>query len=1049
MNNFPEDEVAIFTEALRLPVSQRAGYLIYACGGDEKLRKRVEALLETHGQVGDFLEQSPQKPAIPTPLETAPSEKVGDWVGRYKLVEQIGEGGCGVVFLAEQEEPVRRQVALKMIKPGMDSKSVIARFESERQALALMDHPNIAKVFDAGTTKCGRPYFVMELIRGVKITEYCDQHALSTGERLKLFVQVCQAVQHAHQKGIIHRDIKPSNILVTTAAQGAASPMVIDFGIAKATTNQLLPDKTLFTAFEMLIGTPAYMSPEQAALTNVDVDTRTDIYSLGVLLYELLTGSTPFDTGHLSKAGFDEIRRVIRDEEPIRPSTRLSSLANADLAIVAQRRNSEPPVLIRAIAGDLDWIVMKALEKDRTRRYETANGLALDVQRYLCDEAISARPPSTLYKFHKTFLRNRFLFASLGVITLFLVASLIVVSVFLAKERRARREAEAATRFLEDMLQGVGPSVARGRDTTMLREILDRTAARVGVEMTNQPEVQAELTSILGRVYFDIAKYDQAAQMQRSALTLNQRLFGQESPEAADSLDDLGQALMRGNNLSAAQDAHEAALRIRRKRFGEENASVAQSLDELATVYRHEGRPRQAEPLILEGLSIRQQLFGTNSLEVADSLHNLCIDLGDEGRRAESEATARRLLAMRREILGPEDPLVAAALADLAWATGSSGKLDEAISWQRQALEMQRKLLGDNAPDVAKSLNNLAQMLTSHGKLEEAHVLLQSALATQNQQLGEDNPNSLDTLRSLALVLEAEGKLAEAENLHRQALALWHERGESDTPKALSELESLCEILVTQKKFKEAHDLLEESLTPATLKQPSAADLLALRADLEARRCEWQKAATDATAAFNLQPLKNERYAMVAALLLKAQDRPAYEKFRQQLLANFAGTTNVYTADEVAKSCLFFPPAEKDLPVISGLADFAVKFGIQDSGALPFFEDGKALSEYRLGHFAAAIEWATKPLAFPHNYVHPHAYAVLAMAYWQLGKKDLAQAMLAKGDALAPPSLPDDIAMDSGNAWLAWLFARIQLNEATALISPDLNSGNMNPGPKS
>src|SRR5881628_1818147 len=339
------------------------------------------------------------------------AEKPGDRIGHYKLLQQIGEGGCGVVFMAEQEAPIRRRVALKIIKPGMDTKSVIARFEAERQALALMDHPNIAKVFDAGATESGRPYFVMELVRGVKITEYCDQHSLTTVDRLGLFVQVCQAVQHAHQRGIIHRDIKPSNILVTQSLEGVATPMVIDFGVAKATTDQRLTDKTVFTAFEMLVGTPAYMSPEQAELSSVDVDTRTDIYSLGVLLYELLTSSTPFETAELLKAGLDEIRRVIREQEPLRPSTRLSKMAEADLTTVAQQRRSEPPRLIHSIRGDLDWIAMKAMEKDRTRRYETANGLALDIQRFLANEAISARPPSKLYKFQKTVQRNKLLFA--------------------------------------------------------------------------------------------------------------------------------------------------------------------------------------------------------------------------------------------------------------------------------------------------------------------------------------------------------------------------------------------------------------------------------------------------------------------------------------------------------------------------------------------------------------------------------------------------------------------------------------------------------------
>src|SRR6266498_93911 len=470
MNGAPDADIAVFTEALRLPPEERDSYLSEACKGDGEFRLRVEALLHAYEQAGDFLGRSAaERPPKAAAQVLAVAEKPGDRIGHYKLLQQIGEGGCGVVYMAEQEAPVRRRVALKIIKPGMDTKSVIARFEAERQALALMDHPNIAKVFDAGATELGRPYFVMELVRGVKITEYCDQHSLTTDDRLKLFVQVCQAVQHAHQRGSIHRDIKPSNILVTQSLEGVATPMVIDFGVAKATTDQPLADKTVFTAFEMLIGTPAYMSPEQATLSSVDVDTRTDIYSLGVLLYELLTGSTPFETGELLKVGLDEIRRVIREEEPLRPSTRLSKMPGANLTTIAQHRRSEPPKLIRAISGDLDWIVMKAVEKNRTRRYEAANGLALDVQRFLAHEAVSARPPSKLYKFQKTVQRNRLLFIGLGVVATLLIVSLIVVSASLAQERQSRREARQVKQFLEEMLQGVGPNVAVGRDTAILR----------------------------------------------------------------------------------------------------------------------------------------------------------------------------------------------------------------------------------------------------------------------------------------------------------------------------------------------------------------------------------------------------------------------------------------------------------------------------------------------------------------------------------------------------------------------------------------------------
>src|SRR2546428_11268182 len=361
-------EEALFTLAVEKPAAERAAFLDRECSGDVELRQRVESLLQAHERSGEFLNRPPaEQPAktfVITTSMIAVTEKPGDRIGRYKLLQQIGEGGCGIVYMAEQEQPVRRRVALKVIKLGMDTNSVIARFEAERQALALMDHPNIAKVLDAGATDTGRPYFVMELVRGIKITDYCDQQNLSTQERLRLFTQVCQAIQHAHQKGIIHRDIKPSNILVTVSEPGSPGcPKVIDFGIAKATTGQRLTDKTVFTAFEQFIGTPAYMSPEQAMMTSLDIDTRTDIYALGVLLYELLTGQTPFDTKDLLAAGLDAMRRIIREQEPARPSTRLSTLLEGELSAIAKHRQTDAPKLIHLVRGELDWIVMRALEK--------------------------------------------------------------------------------------------------------------------------------------------------------------------------------------------------------------------------------------------------------------------------------------------------------------------------------------------------------------------------------------------------------------------------------------------------------------------------------------------------------------------------------------------------------------------------------------------------------------------------------------------------------------------------------------------------------------
>ena len=482
MSAASEREESLFEAARGLsdPAARRT-FLEKACGEDAALREKIEGLLHTCERADEFFAQCAPalRPSamlraghtITTSTGTqraavARDEKPSTRIGPYKLLQKIGEGGCGAVYMAEQEKAVRRRVALKIIKLGMDTKSVIARFEAERQALAMMDHPNIARVLDAGATETGRPYFVMELVYGVKITDYCDQNHLGTEKRLELFIQICHAIQHAHQKGIIHRDIKPSNILVTMH-DGVPIPKVIDFGIAKATEARLT-DKTLFTAYAQFIGTPAYMSPEQVELSGLDVDTRSDIYSLGVLLYELLTGRTPFDVKELLKSGLDEMRRTLRDREPCSPSAKLNTLSGEELTKTAVLRHVEPPRLLSELRGDLDWIVMKALEKDRARRYETANGFAMDIQRHLGNEPVLARPPSRWYRLQKLVRRNRIVFASGAAVTAALLIGLTASTRLFLSERDARRRAVAAEKEQAHLRQEA--ETARANEAGLRRE---------------------------------------------------------------------------------------------------------------------------------------------------------------------------------------------------------------------------------------------------------------------------------------------------------------------------------------------------------------------------------------------------------------------------------------------------------------------------------------------------------------------------------------------------------------------------------------------------
>jgi serine/threonine protein kinase len=674
------NELDIFSAAVELNTpEEREKYLGEACGDNDALRERIRSLLRSSGEAGSFIESPAHDFDNAATVDRAIAERPGTIIGHYKILQQIGEGGMGVVFMAEQSEPIQRTVALKIIKPGMDTRQVIARFEAERQALAMMDHPNIAKVLDAGTTSNGRSFFVMELVKGVPITEYCDRQRLSISERLKLMTTVCGAVQHAHHKGVIHRDIKPSNVLVAEY-DGVPVPRVIDFGVAKA-MGQQLTERTLFTHFGQIIGTFEYMSPEQSRFNQLDVDTRSDIYSLGVLLYELLAGSTPIERERLQTAAFDQILHMISDEEPPQPSVRIGS--SESLPSIAANRGTEPKRLTGVVRGDLDWVVMKALEKDRSRRYDTASSLARDIDHFLADEPVSARPPSATYRLQKFVRRNKLAFAAGIAIAAALIGGLGLSTWMYAKERAARERAVAAEEksvkslnLLKMIISGTGSSPGI-QDPKLLPQVLAELgdtnstvgAAQafnnVGLELRNRGRHDDAITlfrqaqDIFQKVYhhdnqeivttydnlalalWDKDQLNEAEQMARNGLEMTQRLSGPESLQSAKMLNDLGGILKDAGRLTEADDALQHALTIRKRERGDKHFETAETTFHLAGLRRKQGKLTEAEQQYQEALRLFRGLPLSSELAIVGVELELATTLLENHKFDDAEKVAR------------------------------------------------------------------------------------------------------------------------------------------------------------------------------------------------------------------------------------------------------------------------------------------------------------------------------------------------------------------------------------------------------------------------
>ena len=702
--------------ALEKEVSERPAFLDDACAQDQVLRAEVESLVAAY-------EESDQLPENPWTGQLASAEQV-DIIGPYKLLRKLGEGGMGQVWLAEQTAPVKRQVALKLIKWGMFDRSALQRFQSERQSIAIMDHPSIAKVFEAGATPDGQPYFVMEYVPGIPITDWCDQMKLKIPERLELFIKVCDGVQHAHQKAIIHRDLKPANILVIEV-DGKPVPRIIDFGLAKGTTPEVL-GQAQFTIAGSFLGTPGYMSPEQADANVQDVDTRTDVYSLGAVLYVLLSGSLPFQTEQRRNQPFHEVMRQLREEDPPRPSAKAATQRDS-MKNTAQARGIEPQQLVSLLRGDLDWITVKALERDRTRRYATPSELAADIRRYLRHEPVQARPASVSYRLQKYVRRHRIGVAVVSLLVAVLVAFAVVQSVQLRRITRERDRADRIAQFMTGVFKVSDPNEKVG-NTVTAREVLNKASKDIDTGLLKDPELQARMMHVMGRAYKNLGLQSQAQSLFERSIKVGSSILGSENPETLSTMNELSWTLFQQGHLSEAERLQRKVLDIQRRVLGPEHLDTLQTMGQLANTLCEEGNCAEAVKLDREVLEKKKRLLGPEASDTLVTMDNLSTELALQGRLEEAEKLEEETLEIYLRVFGRERLGTMSSMINLASIQRDMGRHEDAEKLFRETLDLEGRVLGSDQPETAETKYELACLLTRRGQIDEALSLLRQAV---------------------------------------------------------------------------------------------------------------------------------------------------------------------------------------------------------------------------------------------------------------------------------------------------------------------------------